>query len=119
MTRLNDYRTVLEPALARSGGSHAWDDVVEGVASGYMQLWANGRSAAITQIIRHPQKTVLVVFLAGGDMGELLDMLEDAKLWGAGEGCEEIQMHGRRGWLRVLGKHGWGEQFTTMSSPIL
>lgn len=116
---VNDYRHILEPALQYSGETHSWDDVVAGVASGYMQLWVNGQSAAITEIVAYPQKKVLNVFLAGGNTPELIAMLEDAKLWGASEGCSEIVMYGRKGWERKLSPHGWKVQHVVMSSQIL
>lgn len=119
MTHIDDSREFLEPALAYSGGTHEWSDVVSGVHSSRMQLWANERGAAITEILEYPRKRVLNVFLAGGDMDQILEMLESAKAWGAQQGCEAICMSGRKGWLRVLNKHGWQEQFATMSSQIL
>lgn len=119
MNELERCREFLEPALAYSGGTHEWEDIQEGVSKSVMQLWANERGAAITEIIKYPRKKVLNVFIAGGDMDQLLEMLESAKVWGASQGCDAITMSGRRGWLRVLNKHGWREQFATMSSEIL
>jgi hypothetical protein len=115
---LDDYRSVLEPALDYSGGTHIWSDIVDGVSSGMMQLWVNGDSAAITQILTYPQKKVLNVFLAGGDKDDLLDMLDSAKMWGAQQGCESILMSGRPGWLKVLSKHDWKPLFQTMEARL-
>jgi hypothetical protein len=119
MNELERCREFLEPALAYSGGTHEWEDIVEGVHSMRMQLWANERGAAITEIIQYPRKKVLNAFLAGGEMDQVLEMIDSAKQWGAGQGCSSITMSGRRGWLRVLGKHGWEEQFCTMACEIL
>lgn len=118
MRLLEDSRKHLEPALAYSGGTHAWEDIQEGVASGHMQLWADDAAAAITEIVRYPQKKVLNVFLAGGDMDVLLHMLGSAQAWGRAEGCDAMSMSGRRGWLRVLNKHGWEDAFSTMSCEL-
>lgn len=116
---IDDCRKFLEPALAYSGGTHEWVDVVNGVCSGRMQLWPSPDAAAVTEIIKYPRKMVLNVFIAGGNMERLVDMLESAKAWGHAQGCDAIAMSGRRGWLKVLGKEGWEEQFTTMTSDIL
>lgn len=118
MTTLNQCKPMLMPALNRCGGTHEWEDIIEGVAAGYMQLWCNQEAAAITEIVKFPRKTVLNVFLAGGDMDQLLEMLESAKHWGKLQGCDAISMSGRRGWLRVLNKHGWDDGFTTMSCAL-
>lgn len=115
---LEDARKYLEPALSYSGGTHEWQDIVEGVASRRMQLWQNERAAAITEMINYPQKRVLNVFLAGGEMGQLMEMLESAKEWGRMEGCTAISMTGRKGWLKVLDKQGWEPQFVTMSQGL-
>lgn len=115
---IEDYRKHIEPALAYSGGTHDWQDIVEGVASSKMQLWCNEDAAAITELVCYPRKKVLNVFLAGGDMTQLLEMLESAKAWAKLEGCDGIMMSGRRGWLRVLKDHGWSDQFATMASPV-
>lgn len=119
MTNLNKARALLMPALGRCGGTHDWQDIVDGITSTRMQLWSNDDAAAITEIVKYPRKTVLNVFLAGGDMGHLMEMLDSAKEWGKLQGCEAITMSGRKGWLRVLDKHGWHEQFVTMSCPNL
>lgn len=118
MTELDRCKPFLEPALAYSGGTHQWSDIVEGVQSTRMQLWANETGAAITEIVKYPRKTVLNVFIAGGDMDQLIEMLDSAKHWGRLQGCDTIAMSGRPGWLRVLNKHGWHGQFSTMASPL-
>lgn len=119
MNELERCREFLEPALAYSGGTHEWEDIQEGVSKSVMQLWANEEAAAVTEIIAYPRMKVLNVFIAGGNMGQLLEMLESAREWGKAQGCSVITMSGRKGWLRVLNKHGWQEQFTTMSSELL
>lgn len=118
MVKMDDVRKYIEPALEYSGGTHEWLDIVRGVHDFRMQLWANDKAAAITEIIDFPQKRVLNVFLAGGDMDHLMDMLDSAKAWGKGEGCSEIIMSGRKGWLRVLDKQGWSDKFSVMGCAL-
>ena len=118
MTELERCKPMLLPALDRCGGTHEWADVVLGVHTTAMQLWANERAAAITEIVKYPRKTVLNVFLAGGELGQAMEMLESAKVWGVAQGCDAISMSGRRGWLKPLGAEGWKEAFTTMSCEL-
>lgn len=113
-----EYREPLERALQYSGGTHTFLDVVKMVHEGHAQLWVNGCSAAITEILTYPQKKVLHCFLAGGDLSELLDMLPDAARWGVKVGCEDFTMAGRPGWQRVLKRHGWRPTLTLMEISL-
>lgn len=114
----NQYKSVITPALERAGGTHTWDDILRGLNEYRFQLWAGERAAAITEIVDYPRKRVLNVFLAGGDKGELLEMLEPARAFGRANGCVAITMSGRQGWTRVLNKHGWKPAFVVMSEDL-
>jgi hypothetical protein len=118
VTEFERCRPWIEAAMQYSGGTHDFSDIANGVSSGRMQFWPAPRGAAITEILVYPKKKVLNVFLAGGDMAQVLDMIADAKAWGKCHGCTSISMTGRKGWARVLNKHGWKEQFVTMAQDI-
>jgi hypothetical protein len=111
-------RKHIEAALEYSGGSHVFDDVRDGILSGRMQIWPGRASVAITEIIEYPCKKVLHVFLAGGEMAELIDMIDSAAIWGDAQGCTSITMSGRRGWDRVLGNHGFKPVMIVMERAI-
>lgn len=116
---IHDYREQIENALEYSGGTHLFEDVVEGVKTGKMQMWPhpNG-SVAITEVICYPRKKVIHVFLAAGEMDDLLDMIDAAAAWGRSQGCTGMTMAGRHGWSRVLDKHGWKSVLTVMERKI-
>jgi hypothetical protein len=114
MVSIHDYRGQIERALAYSGGTHLFEDVVEGVAAGRMQMWPNGDSVAVTEIIEYPRKKVLHVFLAAGRMSDLTDMIDAAFEWGKAYGCTAMTMAGRHGWRRVLARHGWQPVLSVM-----
>tara|TARA_R110002153_G_scaffold53747_1_gene149613 strand:- start:732 stop:1088 length:357 start_codon:yes stop_codon:yes gene_type:complete len=118
MTDLERVRPWLEGALEYSGGTHIWQDIVDNVVTGKMQLWFGEKSSAITEILCYPRKKVLHVFLAGGDMNELIDMIEDASNWGRTQGCNAITMSGRKGWQRVLDKDEWLLTSVTMGKEL-
>lgn len=115
---IHEYRDLIESALAYSGGTHDFADVVAMVASGRGQLWPGKTSVGVTEIIEYPRKRVLHCFLAAGDLDELLVMMEYAKQWGYAQGCQSMTMSGRMGWQRVLDKHGWDTVLVTMETPI-
>lgn len=118
MTELERVRPWIEGALRYSGGTHTFEDVVQGIVDRRMQLWPGERSAAVTEILSFPRKKVLNTFLAGGDMDELMLMMRDAQKWARAQGCDTMTMSGRKGWLRVLNKHGWQEAYATMAVEL-
>lgn len=118
MIDLNKYRKWIDAALEYSGGTHTFEDVAQGIISGNMQLWPGDKGCAVTEIVLYPKKKVLHVFLAAGDMAQLIDMIDDAAAWGVSHGCQSMTMSGRHGWLRVLGKEGWKPVMTVMEREI-
>lgn len=111
-------RQWIEDALAYSGGTHDFDDVAEAIADSRMQLWPAPRGCGVTQIVVYPKKKVLHVFLAAGEMDQLLDMIEAAAAWGKAQGCTGMTMSGRKGWERVLAKHGWAPFLSVMEREV-
>lgn len=65
-------------------------------------LWPMEKSAAVTQINEYPNGRVLRLWLAGGDLDELLKFLPAADAYGKWQGCIAIELEGRPGWERVL-----------------
>jgi hypothetical protein len=111
-------RPWIEAALDRCGGTHIFEDIVQGVLTGNMQLWPAEDAAAITEIVVFPRKKILNIFLAGGNMDTIVDMNESAAAFAKANGCDALTIAGRRGWARVLLDHGWSAQFTTLTKEI-
>lgn len=106
----------LEAALQYADGTHTIEDVADGIARGVFHFWPGKRSAAVTQILVYPRAQFLLIFLAGGDMDELIDMIPSWKSWGAYLGCSKLTLAGRPGWQRVLGD--WQREVVVLSTPI-
>lgn len=111
-------RPWIEAAVARTGGTHTIEDIEKRLAEGTAQFWPGQRSAAVTQICEYPQAKWLSIWLAGGDLGELVGMVPTWRNFAAFHGCENISITGRRGWERVLGKHGWKARAVCLSLPV-
>lgn len=111
-------RNWIESALAYSGGTHEFQHVVMGILNGSMQLWPGDSACAVTEITVYPNKKVLHVFLAAGDMEEIISMQDDAAKWAKTQGCTGMTIAGRPGWKKVLGKHEWKEAFVILSKEI-
>jgi hypothetical protein len=108
----------IEDALSYSGGTHLFEDVVECVKLGKMQLWPAERGCAVTEILVYPRKKVMHIFLAGGELDQFFDMHESAVAWAKAQGCSGISLAGRKGWTRVMQSRGWKELFTTVGLEI-
>jgi hypothetical protein len=108
----------IEAALAHGGDTHTFDDVAAMIMDGRLQLWHGPNGCAVTEIIVYPQKKVLHCFLAGGEMAQILDMIESAVAWGKTQGCVALTLSGRLGWGKVLAKHGFKPVLLTMEKPF-
>lgn len=97
----------IEAALEYSGGTHDFDDIVEGLQKGVMQLWPTPRGCIITEIVIYPKKKVLNVFLGGGELDQIMEMHESVIEWAKAQGCKALTMTGRFGWKKPLAVHGW------------
>jgi len=98
----------LEAALAHAGGGHALADVRELVAAGGAQAWPGERSAMVTLIEDDPRERRLLIWLAGGDLAELVGRLRPAaEAWGRTLGCRRVLIIGRAGWERALAPEGY------------
>jgi hypothetical protein len=90
-------------ALDHAGGTHGVDDVKFMVQRREARFWAGRRAALVTQIEDHPRVRWLVLWLAGGDLDELVDELRPAaEAYGRVHGCQRVVIFGRPGWERVL-----------------
>ena len=87
-------------ALEYSGGSHAVEDIADGIRRGFFQLWPGANSVIVTEIIVYPQLKELYVFLAGGDLDEIKLMQPLVESWGKSMGCTRVSLAGRKGWER-------------------
>ena len=118
MDQLVFCRNWIESALQYSGGTHSFQDIVDGVLCGHMQLWVGESGCAVTQISVYPKKKVLHVFLAAGDMDQIIDFQDSAIQFAKMNGCDSMTIAGRSGWKRVLDKHDWHEQFVVLEREI-
>ncbi len=104
---LQRCRPWIEAALEYSGGTHNFEDIVLGIKEARMQLWPSPRGCIVTEIVVYPRKKYLNVFLAGGDLDQILDMDHDVKAWSIEQGCDAAMMSGRIGWKKPLKALGW------------
>lgn len=120
---LSQYRRYIESALAFNGGTHTYDDVVEMIAAGQALLWTGPATVCITEIIDHPRKRILNIFLAGGEapgvlpeMERILPIILD---WAREQGCQLATFTGRKGWEKTfLARSGWDFSLVVASREL-
>lgn len=98
----------LSAALEHAGRTHRLIDVRRLVDSGEAQLWAGTRSAMVTLLEDDPCERRLLIWLAGGDLDELVGSLRPrAEAWARLAACRRVLVIGRPGWERALKSEGY------------
>lgn len=96
----------IEAALAHAGGTHTLNDVMGMVARREARFWAGRRAALVTCIEDYPRARWLLLWLAGGDIHELVEELRPAaEAYGREAGCQRAVIIGRPGWERRLNEY--------------
>lgn len=108
----------IEAAVERTGGTHTIEDVEQGLAEHRLQFWPGKACAAVTAIDEYPQAKWLSVRYAGGDLEELVAMIPAWRSWAEFNGCKNMSLTGRKGWERVLKKHGWQARAVSLVFPV-
>lgn len=98
----------IDAALAHAGRTHDLADVLELIKAGDAQFWPGRGAAMVTEVTDFPRAKVLSLWLAGGDLGELINELRPkAEAWGRAQGCAQVTILGRSGWERALRDCGY------------
>lgn len=98
----------LDAALAHAGRTHRLGDVLALVSAGEAQLWASEFAAMVTVVEDDPLERRLLIWLAGGDLDDLVHGLRPrAEDWARDQGCRRVVVIGRAGWERALAPEGY------------
>jgi hypothetical protein len=92
----------IEAALAYSGDTHSLLHVVDAIKDGSAQFFPLENSVIVTEIVDYPKRAVCRIWLAGGDMDELVEAEKSIVEWAKGHGCDGMEIIGRKGWERQL-----------------
>lgn len=100
--------THLAVALEHAGDTHSLDDVARMVREGEAQFWPGRASGMVTILEDDPAERRLLIWLAGGELRELVEELRPAaEAWARGQGCRRVMIIGRPGWERALAPKGY------------
>jgi hypothetical protein len=112
--RWGDVQGLMAAALHYDASGKTLDEVRVAYLAGSYELFAVGKSALLVEIVSAEAGRVLHMFLAAGDLGQIVsDLIPQAELFGKLNGCFAAAIGGRRGWLRVL--RGSGYEFAGKS----
>lgn len=112
------HRGLIESALAYSGGTHGYEDIVRGVAEGRYQFWPGINAMVLTEITQWPQKKVIHCFLAAGDLAEIHAIRTWAEAWARMRGIEAVTVTGRPGWERELARDGYKKRSVVLEKDL-
>ena len=97
--RCADY---IVAALEYAGHSHTLQDVWQAISNKQAACFPLEKSAIVVEIVDYPQRATCRIWLAGGDMEELIEAGKNVCDWARGLGCDSMEIIGRRGWERQL-----------------
>lgn len=96
--------------LAQANPPEFWpiEAIDEGLASGALQYWCDGKAALVTRVVEYPGGAVAVEAVAGAGDGDALIASHEPELarWGRENGFTHLKVAGRLGWLRKR-PSGW------------
>ena len=105
MSLLDEFERLahhIENALAYGGGTHTLTQVLDAIIAGKAQFFSMENSAIVTEIVDYPQKSTCRIWLAGGNMDELMEAEKQICQWAREQGCSGMEVVGRKGWERQL-----------------
>jgi hypothetical protein len=112
---MNDliYHRKLQRALDFQGGLYSLNDIRERVEDRRMQSWDHNHSWAVTQISIYPQKRILEIVAAVGDLGDCRILHGRILAFAKEMGVDLVAAYGRRGWARDAERNGWKVKSTS------
>lgn len=118
LSNLRFWRNEIEEALARTCGTHTFDDVVELVAQGKLIPMFLPNAFMLYSINIYPQCKQLHIFIAGGDMKVIIAAKPDLEEAARKHDCDRVTINGRPGWARALRETGARLITTTMALEV-
>ncbi len=97
--RCADY---IQAALVYAGHSHTLQDVWQAITNKQAAFFPLEKSAIVVEIVDYPQRATCRIWLAGGDMEELIEAEKNVCDWAKELGCDSMEIIGRKGWERQL-----------------
>lgn len=108
----------LQDALDHGGNTHDLHDLKSGILEGNFKFWPAPYGAVVTAFLEYPKIRVLNIWLGGGKIEQLLDMVPSLVQYAKENGCKSIMCCGRPGWERALKPYGFKAIMPVCSKEI-
>lgn len=113
-----EFRPQVERALEYAGGTHTVGDVEDALLAGDAQLWVQGDGLVVSEIEDMPQKRVMRLWLAAGELADITSLWPDIRAFAAEQGCDRMVVLGRRGWWPTLESLGWRRTLVVYETEV-
>lgn len=118
----------IESALEFGNGERILTNVIEDLIAGSKQIWLGTVgtefvATVVTQVIDYPsgKRTCEICYL-GGEKGSgvmaALGEVKEIEDWAVANKCDDMQIFGRRGWLKALKEHGYSDRYTILGKSL-
>jgi len=108
----------LQKALDLAGNTHTIDDIAAAVRAGTMQAFHNDGALVITEIVEYPRAKAINIFVACGDLNDVMSLQPTIDDFAKQHGCTSMHMRGRKGWRKALPAFGWSESMVSFERTI-
>ena len=115
---MNNWREHIQAAIDHTDGKWAMGDIEEKLRQGTARLLLTENSAAVIWVDHYPQRKALTVAFAGGNLDDILAHIPGVEAYAKQLGVDQIDIYGRKGWERVLNRHGFRQTSTIMSRSV-
>lgn len=102
VTWCEEYEEELTAALSYAHGTHTFDDVVQGIITNRYVMIVLKESVIILEVLTYPRTQHMHIFLAGGNLDELVGYVPTLKELAKENGCSYLTLAGRKGWKAKL-----------------
>ena len=111
--------SILKPAIDLNNGLYESEDILRSLIAGEYHLFTSDNSALVVTVMPYPRKTVLHIFLAGGNLEELEELYKETEQFAKYMNCSSITLMGRFGWRRsFLTEYGMKSTCLQMSKEL-
>lgn len=103
----------IEKAISRLPGRLSADEYLVRCSDGQMQAWTAVEDGSVIAVMISEvhqfktQKILRLIICVGGGLKKWLGFLPEVERWAHSNGCSGIEPIARKGWERVLRRHGY------------
>ena len=115
----NKIEGLVDKVIPYTYGRMLTVDVLHNLIINHYHLWIiekedTIKAIAITEFMKYPRKTVLLInFISGDKLSEWIEELDRVLVKFSKEtGCDFLEACGRAGWERKVTRLGWKKKFT-------